>query len=69
MFGIHGSAKVVLATSASPAPIGCHCVAQRRAAYDARRTKRLGFGMTGGTAPSGERIPDLTTDEGKSHID
>ena len=48
---------------------GCGCIGQRRAAYDARRAKRLRFGTTGGTVPPGERIPDRIADEVKSHVD
>ena len=54
-------------SSAAGPPIATG-IEQRWALSDARRAKRLGFGMTGGAASSGERTPDRVTN-GKSHID
>lgn len=32
---------------------GCRCIDERRAVYDRRRAKRLGFGTTGGRLMAG----------------
>jgi hypothetical protein len=47
--------------------VDCRCIEQRRAVYDARRAKRLGFGMTGGAASSGERISGSSGEWQKPH--